>query len=82
MEVESKVCLNEQKMISSKEKKIPNYFKAHRVRKPKVKPNNYGCIFVFSKIELLEEKVLRTFFTCDWEHWQFWLKNSIEEQLC
>ena len=39
MEVGSKVCLNEQKMIPSKEKNIPNYLKAHRVRKPKVEPN-------------------------------------------
>ena len=80
MGFKSKVWLNEQKMILSKEKKIPNYFKAHRVRKPKVEPNIDGCILVFSKIELLEEKVLRTFFTCKWENWPSWLKNSIKNK--
>ena len=82
MAFESKVWLNEQQMIPLKEKKFLNYFKAYRVRKPKVEPNNYGCILVFSKIELLEEKVLRTSFSCDWENWRFCLKNSIKKQIC
>ena len=82
MEFDPKKWLNDQKMIPSKEKKIPNYFKAHRVRKPKVEPNILGCILVFSKKELLEEKVLQTSFSFDWGNWRFWLKNSSKKQLC